>query len=80
MNLSNASLHTFGARAIPTWRLHTPMPPEVDPDTPLPTVDPDPQPDDDEPANPSRAPDGDPPVKAPPVCAARNASAWFDEY
>jgi hypothetical protein len=43
------------------------MPPEVDPDAPPPpATDPDPMPNDD-PPNPNREPDGDPPVKPPPV-------------
>jgi hypothetical protein len=67
MNLSTHSPHAAGTCGIPTWRMHTPSPPEVDPDAPLPDVDPDRQPDEDEPENPSRAPDGDPPAKPPPV-------------
>lgn len=53
--------------------LHTPMPPEVDPDAPLPTHDPDPSPppDDVPPDDPSRAPEGDPPSRPPPVSAPR---------
>ncbi|MFM0340074.1 hypothetical protein [Paraburkholderia fungorum] len=49
--------------------LHTPMPPEVDPDAPLPTVDPNPasEPDENPLPDPGRAPEGDPPVKPPPV-------------
>ena len=47
------------------WRLHTPTPPEVDPDAPLPAVDPDPGPDDE--TDPPQAPEGDPPANAPPM-------------
>ncbi|MFL9929505.1 hypothetical protein P0D88_09625 [Paraburkholderia sp. RL18-103-BIB-C] len=67
MNLSTTLPHPVGPCRMSRWRMHTPMPPEVDPDAPLPDVDPDPQPDDDEPENPSRAPEGDPPAKPPPV-------------
>jgi hypothetical protein len=56
--------------------MHTPIPPEVDPDAPLPTVDPDPQPDNDRPNEPP-APEGDPPVKPPPVQAADGFTSGF---
>ncbi|MBC8747125.1 hypothetical protein F6X42_11015 [Paraburkholderia sp. WC7.3b] len=55
-----------------TLHLHTPMPPEVDPDippkTPPPNIDPDPVPDD-PPGNPDPPPEGDPPEAPPPVRA-----------
>jgi hypothetical protein len=59
----------FSTRRRPTLHLHTPTPPAVDPDVPLPTSDPDPSPppDDVPPNDPTRAPEGDPPVKPPPV-------------
>jgi hypothetical protein len=49
--------------------LHTPMPPEKEPDAPVPTIDPPSVPNDDPPAEPP-APDGDPPARKPPVSAA----------
>jgi hypothetical protein len=51
--------------------MHTPLPPEIDPDAPPPpTTDPDPA---DDPDNaPPTGPAGDPPIKPPPVRAARS--------
>jgi hypothetical protein len=60
-------------RCTPRLHMHTPTPPEVDPEAPPPpTIDPDPDPPpEDDPSNdPARAPDGDPPAKPPPVSAA----------
>ena len=83
MNLSNTSSHTFGTMSthcIPRLCMHTPMPPEVDPEAPPPpSIDPDPVPDDDPVGNPTRAPEGDPPVKPPPVRTAGSADAGFDD-
>jgi hypothetical protein len=67
MNVSTASARGADTCRIPRWRMHTPRPPEVDPDAPLPNVDPEPEPDDDRPADPSHAPEGDPPNRQPPV-------------
>jgi hypothetical protein len=72
MNLSTASARGANTCRIPRGRMHTPTPPEVDPDAPLPNVDPDPDPDDDRPEDPSRAPEGDPPARQPPVHAMRH--------
>jgi hypothetical protein len=49
--------------------LHTPMPPEVDPGAPQPTIDPNPasEPDENPLPDPTRTPEGDPPAKPPPV-------------
>ena len=83
MNLSTTSPGAIGTCRIPSWRLHTPTPPEVDPDAPLPDVDPDRQPDEDEPENPSRPPEGDPPAKPPPVYTrgtTRSTSTRLDEH
>ncbi|ACD19664.1 hypothetical protein Bphyt_5305 [Paraburkholderia phytofirmans PsJN] len=59
-------------RCMPGLHPHTPMPPEIDPDAPHPTSDPDPSPppDDVPPNDPDRAPEGDPPARPPPVSAA----------
>jgi hypothetical protein len=54
-------------RDLMNGRLHTPTPPEVDPDAPLPEVDPGPAPDDEPEPDPSRTPEGDPPNNAPPM-------------
>jgi hypothetical protein len=68
MNLSSASDRIRDACRVRGLRLHTPMPPEIDPDAPPPpAVDPDPVPNDDPANDPSRAPEGDPPMKPPPV-------------
>ncbi|NKJ47056.1 hypothetical protein CIC12_09935 [Burkholderia sp. SG-MS1] len=57
-------------------RMHTPMPPEIEPDSPAPpATDPDPEPDDPA-SDPSHEPEGDPPVKPPPV---RSAGRGFSE-
>ncbi|MFM0688516.1 hypothetical protein PQQ77_21265 [Paraburkholderia strydomiana] len=53
--------------------MHTPMPPEVDPEAPPPpNIDPDPPatPDDDPSGLPPAAPEGDPPAKPPPMRAS----------
>ncbi|MFM0467924.1 hypothetical protein [Paraburkholderia strydomiana] len=53
--------------------MHTPMPPEVDPEAPPPpNIDPDPPatPDDDPGGLPPAAPEGDPPAKPPPMRAS----------
>lgn len=49
--------------------MHTPTPPEIDPEAPPPpSIDPDPPPaPDDDPGGPPRAPEGDPPARPPPV-------------
>jgi hypothetical protein len=75
MNLSNTPVRVRGARCgVRGLRMHTPMPPEIDPDAPPPpATDPDPVPDDPV-SNPSREPQGDPPVKPPPVRAASGRS------
>jgi hypothetical protein len=76
MNLSIASLRDRGACCVRGLQLHTPMPPEIDPDAPPPpATDPDPVPDDDPATPPSRAPDGDPPVKPPPIRAMGNGDS-----
>ncbi|WP_454827616.1 hypothetical protein [Paraburkholderia xenovorans] len=69
MNKTSTTTSTF---RMPNLRLHTPAPPEIDPDTPPPTTDPDPSspPDDVPPSDPAHVPEGDPPVKPPPVSAA----------
>jgi hypothetical protein len=72
MNLSSTRVRQRNARdvaGLAGLRLHTPMPPEVDPDAPPPpATDPGRMPDD--PAdNPPRGPDGDPPIEPPPVRA-----------
>jgi hypothetical protein len=72
MNSSNTER---GVHRDTGLRLHTPMPPEIDPDAPMPTVDPPPVPADDPPAEPP-APDGDPPVRPPPVSAAGRRAPW----
>ncbi|MFT4066618.1 hypothetical protein [Paraburkholderia sp.] len=55
------------------YRLHTPMPPEVDPQTPPktppPNIDPDPLPDDPL-GDPDDTPEGDPPASPPPLHAS----------
>lgn len=66
---------TSAAACTTCWiarrHMHTPMPPEVDPDAPPPPeIDPDRAPPDDPASDPSRPPDGDPPVKPPPEHAA----------
>ncbi|TDY21748.1 hypothetical protein B0G81_1978 [Paraburkholderia sp. BL6665CI2N2] len=63
---------TTNTSCMPDLHLHTPMPPEVDPDAPPPTSDPDPSPppDDVPPNDPDRAPDGDPPGRPPPQSVA----------
>ncbi|WP_025597592.1 hypothetical protein [Burkholderia sp. WSM2230] len=56
--------------------MHTPTPPEIDPEKPpAPNIDPDPPPapDDDPGGAPPGAPEGDPPAKPPPVRALRRA-------
>jgi hypothetical protein len=58
-------------------RLHTPTPPEGDPQVPPrtpPAIDPDPLPDDPL-DNPGDAPEGDPPTKPPPL----HACAWCSQ-
>jgi hypothetical protein len=68
MNLSSTSPSGRSIRRMRGLHLHTPMPPEVDPESPPPpAIDPDLVPDDDPVGNPTHAPDGDPPVKPPPV-------------
>ncbi|CAB3793505.1 hypothetical protein [Paraburkholderia fynbosensis] len=73
MNLSSTRIRIRDARdvhAVRGLRLHTPMPPEIEPDAPSPpATDPDPEPDDPA-SDPSREPEGDPPVKPPPVRSA----------
>ncbi|MBW0446352.1 hypothetical protein EN871_07285 [bacterium M00.F.Ca.ET.228.01.1.1] len=56
--------------------MHTPTPPEIDPEAPpAPNIDPDPPPapDDDPGGAPPGAPEGDPPATPPPVHALQRA-------
>lgn len=64
-------------RRRPAPTLHAPMPPEVDPDTPLPSNDPNPSPlpDDVPPSGPRQVPEGDPPVKPLPERVARSRAS-----
>jgi hypothetical protein len=57
-----------------TFVMHTPTPPEIDPEAPPPpNIDPDPPPapDDDPGGPPPGAPEGDPPAAPPPLHALR---------
>ncbi len=58
--------------------MHTPTPPEIDPEAPPPpSIDPDPPPaPDDDPGRPPRAPEGDPPAQPPPVHARAPRAAY----
>jgi hypothetical protein len=69
VTMAGSNLHGGAA-----FVMHTPMPPEVDPEAPPPpNIDPDPPatPDDDPGGLPPAAPEGDPPAKPPPMRAAR---------
>jgi hypothetical protein len=70
MKLSNTRVCIRDTRLVRGLSMHTPMPPEIEPDAPPPpATDPDPEPDD--PAStPSHEPEGDPPVKPPPMRSA----------
>ncbi|WP_094782704.1 hypothetical protein [Paraburkholderia ribeironis] len=80
MNLSSTSTAACDARCIARRHMHTPMPPEVDPDAPLPDSDPVRTPPDDPASDPSRPPDGDPPAKPPPVSGAGRELAQFGPH
>jgi hypothetical protein len=94
INVTNCirEIHTMNQTAFPVLpfppfsigqRLHTPTPPEVDPDSVPPDDDPDPGPN--SPPIPEREPDqlpdqappaGDPPDRAPPMRASRVWHTW----
>lgn len=66
----STSMKSLSAKPLPRVWLHTPMPPEVDPDAPLPTSDPERVPDDDPASDPTQTPEGDPPARPQPLSAA----------
>jgi hypothetical protein len=71
LNINGAAMTLPTTTSQCEHRMHTPMPPEVDPESPpAPAVDPDPPPREDDPAREWPAkPEGDPPIKPPPVSA-----------
>jgi hypothetical protein len=70
MNSASTRVRIRDARHVRGLCMHTPMPPEIEPDAPPPpATDPDPEPDDPA-SDPSREPEGDPPAKPPPMQSA----------